>query len=80
MAREDRFISFIIAHTSKSRARVQRIRVEKKSVTVFVTASIVLGLCLVYGLYGLTQQVRHLRTGNGEPEPARGKRTPASGT
>ena len=62
MAREDRFISFIIAHTSKSRARVQRIRVEKKSVTVFVTASIVLGLCLVYGLYGLTQQVRHLRT------------------
>ena len=62
MAREDRFISFIIAHTSKSRARVQRIRVETKSVTVFVTASIVLGLCLVYGLYGLTQQVRHLRT------------------
>ena len=62
MAREDRFISFIIAHTSKSRARVQRIRVEKKSVTVFVMASIALGLCLVYGLYGLTQQVRHLRT------------------
>lgn len=62
MAREDRFISFIIAHTSKSRARVQRIRVEKKSVTVFVAASLVLGLCLVYGLYGLTQQVRHLRT------------------
>ena len=62
MAREDRFISFIIAHTSKSRARVQRIRVEKKSVTVFVTASVILGVCLVYGLYGLTQQVRHLRT------------------
>jgi murein DD-endopeptidase MepM/ murein hydrolase activator NlpD len=62
MAREDRFISFIIAHTSKSRARVQRIRIEKRSVTAFVTASIVLGLCLVYGLYGLTQQVRHLRT------------------
>lgn len=62
MAREDRFISFIIAHTSKSRARVQRIRVEKKSVTAFVTASVILGLCLVYGLYGLTQQVRHLRT------------------
>jgi murein DD-endopeptidase MepM/ murein hydrolase activator NlpD len=62
MAREDRFISFIIAHTSKSRARVQRIRVEKKSVTVFVTAAIVLAGCMVYGLYGLTQQVRHLRT------------------
>ncbi|HEU4433297.1 MAG TPA: M23 family metallopeptidase [Pyrinomonadaceae bacterium] len=62
MAREDRFISFIIAHTSKSRARVQRIRVEKKSVTVFVTASVVLAVCLVYGLYGLTQQAAHLRT------------------
>jgi len=62
MAREDRFISFIIAHTSKSRARVQRIRVEKKSVTVFVTATIVLAGCMVYGLYGLTQQVAHLRT------------------
>ncbi|HEU4869232.1 MAG TPA: peptidoglycan DD-metalloendopeptidase family protein [Pyrinomonadaceae bacterium] len=62
MAREDRFISFIIAHTSKSRARVQRIRIEKKSVTVFVTAAIVLAVCMVYGLYGLTQQVRHLRT------------------
>ena len=62
MAREDRFISFIIAHTSKSRARVQRIRIEKKSVTVFATAAIVLAVCMVYGLYGLTQQVRHLRT------------------
>ena len=62
MAREDRFISFIIAHTSKSRARVQRIRVEKKSVTVFVTAAAVLAICLVYGLYGLTQQAAHLCT------------------
>lgn len=62
MAREDRFISFIIAHTSKSRARVQRIRIEKKSVTVFATAAVVLAGCMVYGLYGLTQQVRHLRT------------------
>lgn len=62
MAREDRFYAFIIAHTSRSRARVQRIRVEKKSVTVFLTAAAVLAVCLVYGLYGLTQQVTHLRT------------------
>jgi murein DD-endopeptidase MepM/ murein hydrolase activator NlpD len=61
MAREDRFYSFIIAHTSRSRARVQRIRVEKKSVTVFFTAAALLAVCLVYGLYGLTQQVAHLR-------------------
>lgn len=62
MAREDRFISFIIAHTSRSRARVQRIRVEKKSVTIFLAATAVVAVCLVYGLYGLTQQVAHLRT------------------
>jgi murein DD-endopeptidase MepM/ murein hydrolase activator NlpD len=62
MARDDRFYAFIIAHTSKSRARVQRIRVEKKSVTAFVIAAAVLAVCLVYGLYGLTQQAAHLRT------------------
>lgn len=62
MAREDRFYAFIIAHTSKSRARVQRIRVEKKSVTAFFTAAVVLAVCLIYGLYGLTQQAAHLRT------------------
>ena len=62
MAREDRFYSFIIAHTSRSRARVQRIRVDKKSVSIFMSAAAVLAVCLVYGLYGLTQQVAHLRT------------------
>jgi len=62
MAKEDRFYAFIIAHTSRSRARVQRIRVEKKSVTIFCSALMVLGVGLFYGLYGLTQQAAHLRT------------------
>ena len=62
MAKEDRFYAFIIAHTSRSRARVQRIRVEKKSVTIFCTGLVVLGVGLFYGLYGLTQQAAHLRT------------------
>jgi murein DD-endopeptidase MepM/ murein hydrolase activator NlpD len=62
MAKEDRFYAFIISHTSRSRARVQRIRVEKKSVTVFCTVLVVLGVGLFYGLYGLTQQAAHLRT------------------
>ena len=62
MAKEDRFYAFIIAHTSRSRARVQRIRVEKKSVTIFCTVLVVLGVGLFYGLYGLTQQAAHLRT------------------
>ena len=55
MAREDRFISFIIAHTSRSRARVQRIRIEKKVVTLFSIVAAVVAVGLVFGLYGLTR-------------------------
>jgi len=62
MAREDRFYAFIIAHTSRSRARVQRIRVEKRSVTIFCAALLLIAVGLFYGLYGLTQQTAHLRT------------------
>ena len=62
MAKEDRFYAFIIAHTSRSRARVQRIRVEKKSVSIFCAVLAVLAVGLFYGLYGLTQQAAHLRT------------------
>src|SRR5215216_2490727 len=61
MAREDRFYAFIIAHTSRSRARVQRIRVEKRSDTIFSATLLVIGLALFYGLYGLTQHESHLR-------------------
>ena len=61
MVKEDRFYSFIIAHTSRSRARVQRIRVEKRSVTIFFAAVAVIAVGLIYGLYGLTQHVAHIR-------------------
>lgn len=62
MAREDRFYAFIIAHTSRSRARVQRIRIEKRSVTIFGAILALVGVGLFYGLYGLTQHAAHLRT------------------
>ena len=62
MVREDRFYAFIIAHTSRSRARVQRIRVEKRSVSIFCLLLLLVGVALFYGLYGLTQQAAHLRT------------------
>jgi murein DD-endopeptidase MepM/ murein hydrolase activator NlpD len=62
MAREDRFYAFIIAHTSKSKARIQRIRIEKKVVTAFFAMAAVVAVGLGYGLYGLTQQAKHLRT------------------
>jgi murein DD-endopeptidase MepM/ murein hydrolase activator NlpD len=62
MAQEDRFYAFIIAHTSRSRARVQRIRVDKKVITISGSIALVVLGCLVYGFYGLTQQAAHLRT------------------
>lgn len=62
MAREDRFYAFIIAHTSRSRARVQRIRIEKRSVSIFCVVLALAGVGLFYGLYGLTQHAAHLRT------------------
>lgn len=62
MARDDRFYAFIIAHTSRSKARVQRIRVDKRLVSTCLAAALVIALGLSYGLYGLTQQAAHLRT------------------
>ena len=62
MARDDRFYAFIIAHTSRSKARVQRIRIEKRLVTTVFAAALVVALGLSYGIYGLTQQAAHLRT------------------
>jgi murein DD-endopeptidase MepM/ murein hydrolase activator NlpD len=62
MAREERFYAFIIAHTSRSRARVQRIRIEKRSVSIFCILLLLLGVGLFYGLYGLTQHAAHVRT------------------
>ena len=61
MAKEDRFYAFIIAHTSRSRARVQRIRVEKRLVTILCVGLLLIGVGLFYGFYGLTQHVAHIR-------------------
>src|SRR5678815_762381 len=62
MAKDDRFYAFIIAHTSRSRARVQRIRVERKVVTISGVLGIIIIVGLVFGIYGLTQQAAHFQT------------------
>jgi murein DD-endopeptidase MepM/ murein hydrolase activator NlpD len=62
MVSDDRFYAFIIAHTSRSRARIQRIRIEKKAVRIFFVIAAVVIAALSYGFYGLTQQAAHLRT------------------
>jgi murein DD-endopeptidase MepM/ murein hydrolase activator NlpD len=62
MPRDDRFYAFIIAHTSRSRSRIQRVCVDKKALRIFSVIALVLVVGLLYGLYGLTQQAAHLRT------------------
>jgi len=62
MAKEDRFYAFIIAHTSCSKARVQRIRIERKVVSICSLVALGLITAFSYGFYGLTQQAAHLRT------------------
>jgi len=62
MAKEDRFYSFIIAHTSRSKATVQRIRIERKVVSIFCAIALLVSVGLAVGFYGLTQQAAHLRT------------------
>lgn len=61
MAGDDRFYAFIIPHTSRSRARIRRICVEKKWLKLFALVATVLFCTCLYGFYGLTQQAQHFR-------------------
>jgi len=62
MVRDERFYAFIIAHTSRSRSSIQRIRIEKKTVSTALAVAVLIAAGSVYGFYGLTQQAAHLRT------------------
>ena len=62
MVRDDKFYAFIIAHTSRSRSRIQRIRIERKTVTTALAIAALIIAGSVYGIYGLTQQAAHLKT------------------
>src|SRR5262245_6132131 len=61
MTRDDRFYAFIVARTSRSRAHIRRICVHKRwlKATALIAFAFLCGL--LYGFYGLTQHVRHLR-------------------
>ena len=61
MARDDRFYAFIIPHTSRSRARIRRICVDKKWIKFFVLIPVILFCVCLYGFYGLTLQAQHFR-------------------
>lgn len=56
MVRDDRLYAFIIAHTSRSRARIRRITVHKRWLKFSAVLTIALLGSALYGIYGL---VRH---------------------
>jgi murein DD-endopeptidase MepM/ murein hydrolase activator NlpD len=62
MVRDDRFYAFIVARTSRSRARIRRIAIHKRwlKLTVIIALFVLCGA--LYGFYGLAQQARHLQT------------------
>ena len=62
MVTDERFYAFIIAHTSRSRSRIQRIRIERKTVSTALAVAVLIAAGSAYGFYGLTQQAAHLRT------------------
>jgi murein DD-endopeptidase MepM/ murein hydrolase activator NlpD len=61
MARDDRFYAFIVATTSRSRSRIRRISLHKRWLQCSIIVSIAVFAATLYGLYGLSQQVRHMR-------------------
>ena len=62
MTRDDRLYAFIVAHTSRSRARIRRISIHRRWLKfAAVLAALVLGTSL-YGIYGVFHEAAHLRT------------------
>ena len=59
MVRDDRLYAFIIAQTSRSRSRIRRICVHKRWLKVSAVAAFVVLCAALYGIYGLTQRIRH---------------------
>jgi murein DD-endopeptidase MepM/ murein hydrolase activator NlpD len=59
MVRDDRLYAFIIAHTSRSRSRIRRICVHKRWLKISAFAGLILISAALYGIYGLTQHIRH---------------------
>ncbi len=61
MIRDERLYAFIVARTSRSRARIRRISIHKRWLKASaVLFAVVLGAA-AYGLYGLTQSVARMR-------------------
>lgn len=61
MVRDDRLYAFIVARTNRSRARIRRISIDKRWMKVLAACGVVIIIAALYGFYGLTQHLLHLR-------------------
>ena len=61
MTRDDRLYAFIIAHTSRSRARIRRISIHKRWLKFATVLSCIVICAALYGIYGAFQAAAHLR-------------------
>ncbi|HEY0385686.1 MAG TPA: peptidoglycan DD-metalloendopeptidase family protein [Pyrinomonadaceae bacterium] len=61
MVRDDRLYAFIVARTTRSRARIRRISIHKRWMKVLAACGVVIIIAALYGFYGLTQHLLHLR-------------------
>lgn len=61
MMKDERIYAFIVARTSRSRARIRQISVHKRWIHASACALAVVLCAALYGVYGLARQSAHLR-------------------
>jgi len=61
MTRDERLYAFIVARTSRSRARIRRISIHKRWLKASAVMMAAVLCAAAYGLYGLTQSVARMR-------------------
>ncbi len=61
MKKDERLYAFIVARTSRSRSRIRRFCVHKRWLKFSALLSIIILGAAAYGIYGLTQQIRHMQ-------------------
>ncbi len=61
MNTDERLYAFIVSRTSRSRSYVRRFSIHKRWVKASAFAAALLFCAAAYGVYGMTQQVAHLR-------------------
>ncbi|MFL6210809.1 MAG: peptidoglycan DD-metalloendopeptidase family protein [Pyrinomonadaceae bacterium] len=62
MTRDDRLYAFIVAHTSRSRARIRRISIHKRWLKLASVLACGVLCTSLYGIYGAFREATHMRT------------------